>query len=75
MQLSHKGSKHPQMVLTVNKDNQVALSLLDSDHRPRIFLRLEPDGSPRLRLQDKDGNSQFQSPTEPNPTLPSLLKP
>jgi len=42
LQLSHKGSKHPQIVLTVNKDNQVALNLLDSDRRPRIFLGLEP---------------------------------
>jgi len=75
LQLSHKGSKHPQMVLTVNKVNQVALSLLDSNQRPRIFLGLEPDGSPRLRLQDKDGNSLFQAPVEPNPTVPSLLKP
>jgi hypothetical protein len=75
LQLSHKGSRHPQIVLTVNRENQVALSLLDSDHRPRIFLGLEPDGSPRLRLQDKDGNSLFQAPMEPNPTLPSLLKP
>ncbi len=75
LQLSHKGSKHPQMVLTVNKDNQVALSLLDSNQRPRIFLGLEPDGSPRLRLQDSDGNSLFQAPIEPNPTVPSLLKP
>ena len=74
-QLSHKGAKHPQIVLTVNKENQVALSLLDSDRRPRIFLGLEPDGSPRLRLQDKDGNSLFQAPMEPNPSLPSLLKP
>src|SRR5208337_3872019 len=57
LQLSHKSSRHPQIVLTVNRENQVALSLLDSDHRPRIFLGLEPDGSPRLRLQDKDGNS------------------
>jgi len=64
-----------QFVLTVNKDNQVALNLLDSDRRPRIFLGLEPDGLPRLRLQDKDGNSLFQAPMEPNPTLPSLLKP
>jgi len=72
LQLSHKGSKHPQIVLTVNKDNQVALNLLDSD---RIFLGLEPDGSPRLRLQDKEGNSLFQAPMEPNPTVPSLLKP
>jgi len=75
LQLSHKGSKHPQIVLTVNKDNQVALNLLDSDRRPRIFLGLEPDGSPRLRLQDKEGNSLFQAPMEPNPTVPSLLKP
>jgi hypothetical protein len=75
LQLSHRGAKHPQIVLTVNKENQVALSLLDSDHRPRIFLGLEPDGSPRLRLQDKDGNSLFQAPMESNPTLPSLLKP
>jgi len=75
LQLSHKGSRHPQIVLTVNRENQVALSLLDSDHRPRIFLGLEPDGSPRLRLQDKDGNSLFQAPMEPNQTLPSLLKP
>ncbi len=75
LQLSHKGSKHPQMVLTVNKSNQVALNLLDSNQRPRIFLGLEPDGSPRLRLQDKDGNSLFQAPLEPNPTVPSLLKP
>src|SRR5271166_5231038 len=35
LQLSHKGAKHPQMVLTVNKYNKVALSLFDSDHRPR----------------------------------------
>ncbi len=75
LQLSHKGSKHPQMVLTVNKENQVALSLLDSNQRPRIFLGLEPDGSPRLRLQDSAGNSLFQAPMEPNPTIPSLLKP
>ncbi len=75
LQLSHRGAKHPQMVLTVNRLNQVALSLLDSEHRPRIFLGLEPDGSPRLRLQDKDGNSLFQAPMEPNPTVPSLLRP
>jgi hypothetical protein len=75
LQLSHRGAKHPQMVLTVNKENKIALSLLDSEHRPRIFLGLEPDGSPRLRLQDKDGNSLFQAPMEPNPTVPSLLKP
>jgi hypothetical protein len=75
LQLSHKGSKHPQMVLTVNKSNQVALSLLDSNQRPRIFLGLEPDGSPRLRLQDQDGNCLFQAPIEPNPTVPSMLRP
>jgi hypothetical protein len=75
LQLSHRGAKHPQMVLTVNKQNQVALTLLDADHRPRIFLGLEPDGSPRLRLQDKDGTSLFQAPMEPNPTVPSLLRP
>ena len=75
VQMTMEGSRHPQIVLTVNMENQVALSLLDSDHRPRIFLGLEPDGSPRLRLQDKDGNSLFQAPMEPNPTLPSLLKP
>ena len=75
LQLSHRGAKHPQMVLTVNKQNEVALSLLDSDQRPRIFLGLEPDGSPRLRLQDKDGNSLFQAPVEPNPTVPTMLRP
>ncbi len=75
MQLSHQGSNHPQIVLTVNRANQVALSLLDTDHRPRIFLGLEPDGSPRLRLQDKDGNALFQAPVEANPTIPSLLRP
>jgi hypothetical protein len=74
LQFSHRGAKHPQMVLTVNKQNQVAFSLLDTDQRPRIFLGLEPDGSPRLRLQDKDGNSLFQAPLEANPTLPDLLK-
>ncbi len=74
-QISHQGAKHPQMVLTVNKANQVALTLLDTEHRPRIFLGLEPDGSPRLRLQDQDGNSLFQAPIEANPTIPSLLRP
>ena len=62
------------MVLTVNNQNQVSLSLLDSERRPRIFLGLEPDGSPRLRLQDKDGSSLFQAPIEPNPVIPSLLR-
>jgi hypothetical protein len=75
LQLSHKGASHPQMVLTVNKDNQVAMSILDSDRRPRIFLGLEPDGSPRLRLQDKDGKSLFQAPVEPNASLPARAKP
>jgi hypothetical protein len=74
-QLSHKGASHPQMVLTVNKDNQVARSILDSDRRPRIFLGLEPDGSPRLRLQDKEGKTLFQAPVESKASLPTLLKP
>ncbi len=74
-QLSHQAAKHPQIVLTVNRANQVALSLLDTEQRPRIFLGLEPDGSPRLRLQDKDGNSLFQAPLETNQTVPSLLRP
>src|SRR5262245_8026765 len=74
-QLSPKAADHPQIVLTVNKDNQVAMSILDSDRRPRIFLGLEPDGSPRLRLQDKDGKSLFQAPVEPNAPVPTLLKP
>ncbi len=74
-QLSHRGANHPQLVLTVNKANQVALTLLDSQRRPRIFLGLEPDGSPRLRLQDENGKSLFQAPIEPNPTVPSMLRP
>ena len=73
--MSHQGAKHPQMVMTVNKANQVALTLLDMEQRPRIFLGLEPDGSPRLRLQDKNGNSLFQAPIETEQTVPTLLRP
>jgi hypothetical protein len=45
-QLSHKGAKHPQMVLTVNKENQVVLILLDSNAGPGSSW----DWSPMVRL-------------------------
>ena len=70
-----QGFEAPADRPSVNRENRVTLSLLDSDHRPQILFGLEPDGWPRLRLQDKDGDGLFQVPMELNPTLPSLLKP
>jgi hypothetical protein len=51
--------------LTRNSDKSVALQLRDTEGRPRIQLRVAPDGTPSMQFLDASGKILQQWPTKP----------
>ncbi len=62
LQLKHKGTPAPQIVLNAAPGDKSFMSVKDAKGRPRIYLGLEPDGKPKLIFTGDDGRELLRLP-------------
>jgi hypothetical protein len=63
--LRHKGpNPSPQIALNAAPDDRSFISINGADGKLRIYLGLEPDGQPKLLLQDEHGKELFRAPAK-----------